>query len=105
MCPHNYNYIVSKIFEIPCSGQLLIINRELEEYIKLLGFYDEVNCIIYDYKNISEKLEYILNMSKTKVNTIREKGHKLSNTYHTTKKRCQFINNILNNIYDNVVIE
>lgn len=82
-----------------------MINKELAEYIRLQGFYDEINCIIYDSKKIEEKLYYILNMGKTKVNTIRETGHKLSNTYHTTKRRCQFLNNILNGIYDNVVVE
>ena len=101
--PEKYNYAVAKIFEIPTSGQLLMVNEELSKYLELLGFKDNVNCLFYNESNMKEKVNYVLNMNKDDVNSIRKAGHELNIKHHTLDRRCEFLNNIVSAVYDNCV--
>lgn len=98
-CCSNKNtpYIVSKFFEIPATGTLLLAYDEfVREPLKELGFIDGVNYISCNKNNIIKKIEWICDIkNKEKVYKIRKNGQELVVSKHTLKNRFDFIYNLV----------
>lgn len=82
-------YIVSKFFEIPGSGALLLafvvdIEKELQE----LGFIDMENYISINKKNFKEKLEWLFDeKNNDEIERIRRNGFDFIHSHHTYTHR------------------
>jgi len=98
-CCSNKNtpYIVSKFFEIPATGSLLLANDEfVKEPLKELGFIDGVNYISCNKENIIEKINWICDINNIEeINKIRKKGQELVINYHLLKNRYDIIKNLV----------
>ena len=99
-CCANQNtpYIVSKFFEIPASGALLLAYDEfVKEPLNQLGFVDGENYISANYENIIDKILFITNpVNKEKVDKIRKNGYEFVWKNHTLLNRIQLIENAAN---------
>ena len=90
-------YIVSKFFEIPGSGALLLayvvdIKKELEE----LGFIDMENYISIHKKNFNERLEWLFDdKNHDEIERIRRNGFDLIHSQHTYTQRIIKLMNLL----------
>ena len=90
--------IISKVFEIPATGSLLMLNEELQEEVKNLGFKPNENYIEYNMQNMEEKIAFILNpVNKDIIRKIRIYGQELIFKQHMAKHRAESIHNYLNN--------
>ena len=96
-----YGYIVSKYFEIPATGALLLAenpNKDHKEFDNLesLGFIDNVNYISCTKDNIQDKINWILDpLNKCKIDEIRKNGMEMVRNNHSIKKRAVFIHKYL----------
>lgn len=93
-----YPYVISKFFEIPQSGSLLLA---YDKYIKLqlleLGFIDGYNYISVNDDNLEEKIDYVLNKDNIdKINEIRLNGYNFILTNHMLSDRASQINSMIN---------
>ena len=99
-CCSNQNtpYIVSKFFEIPASGALLLAYDEyVKEPLKELGFIDGENYISANHENVIEKILFITDPNnKEKIDCIRKNGYNLVWSKHTLLNRIDIIENIVN---------
>lgn len=94
-------YIVSKYFEIPASGSLLLC-QDPKEYganndnLAELGFIDGETCIICNKNNYIEKINYILDeKNRNIINKIRLNGMNMVLKKHNISNRAEIISNIL----------
>lgn len=97
-CSNKYTpYIVSKFFEIPATGSLLLAYDEfVKEPLKEIGFIDGKNYISCNKNNIVEKIEWICDIkNKETVNKIRKNGQELVVNKHTLKNRYELIYNLV----------
>lgn len=96
-----YPYIVSKYFEIPGSGGLLIahILPEMEEEFKKYGFIENVNYIKFtNICDLIDKCNYIFDpLNKDKVENIRINGFNLVKSNHLMSNRINKLIEIFNN--------
>ena len=99
-CCSNKNtpYIVSKFFEIPAAGALLVAYDEfVKEPLKELGFIDGENYISVTYQNLEKKISFITDPTQRDVvDKIRRKGYELVWGKHTLQNRVQLIENTTN---------
>jgi FkbM family methyltransferase len=95
-----YNYILLKVFEICSVGCLLLVEDTIENELNNLGFYDNINCILCNKNNLENKIKWILNAeNRHSVDNIRKNGMELVRKNHTTKKRSETFDIIVNNKY------
>lgn len=98
VCCSNKNtpYIVSKFFEIPASGALMLAYDEfVKTPLKELGFIDGENYISVTYENFGEKIAFITDPAqKHVVDKIRKNGYDLVWQKHTLRDRINLIENI-----------
>lgn len=93
-----YGFIVSKYFEIPATGSLLLAQNPDGDKLESLGFIDEVNYISCTKDNLKEKIEWILNPeNKDKVDKIRENGMNMVRKNHSVDMRASFIYEFIKN--------
>jgi len=94
-----YKFILLKIFEITSVGSLLLVDDNILIQLNILGFYDNVNCIMCNEHNIYEKIDWILDIKNIDtVNSMRKKGMELTRSIHNTKERAKGFNSIVNQI-------
>lgn len=94
-----YGYIVSKYFEIPATGSLLLALKPENDSLESLGFIENIHYISCTKDNIKEKIDWILNPSnRNQVNEIRKNGMDMVRNNHSIKKRAIFINECLENL-------
>lgn len=97
-----YNYVLAKYFEIPATGALLFaytdpVIEDLTDY----GFIDMVNMISFNYDNLTQKIQYILDANnRDEIDKIRLNGYNLVLERHTHDIRFniefdKFINELL----------
>lgn len=93
------NYIVSKYFEIPASGSLLLAKIPEGESIESLGFIDMVNFISVNENNFLERIEFVLNVDNRElIDKIRYNGYLMIRNNHSLLKRIDKINDIVSNL-------
>lgn len=91
-----YGYIVSKYFEIPATGSLLLAQKPEDDNLESLGFIEDVNYISCTKDNIKEKIDWILDPSnRNRVDEIRKNGMQMVRDNHSIKKRAVFIHKYL----------
>ncbi|KAF0718822.1 Aste57867_1462 [Aphanomyces stellatus] len=84
------DYIVAKVFEIPATGALLLLNRDAATVVAKLGFVDGVHYMGYDPQNPKPAINYVLNpLHRRHVDRMRLAGHRLVRESHTTFHRAR----------------
>jgi len=95
-----YNYVLLKVFEICSVGSLLLVEETIGNELNNLGFYDNINCIFCNQNNLENKIKWILNSeNRHSVDNMRKNGMELVRQNHTTKKRSETFDIIVNNKY------
>jgi predicted transcriptional regulator len=89
--------IVSKIFEIPKTGSLLILDKNCESYMEEYGFINKVNYLQYDSKeSLKTVINYVLDSNNLdEINKIRKNGYDLVNKKYTLLQTAKFIDQII----------
>ena len=91
------NYVVSKYFEIPASGSLLLAKIPEGDNIESLGFKDMINFISVDENNFIEKIEFILDeKNKNIIDEIRYNGYVMIKENHSLIKRVDKMITLVN---------
>jgi hypothetical protein len=90
-------YIVSKFFEIPASGALLLAYDEhVKEPLKQLGFIDGENYLSANHDNIEERISFVTDPNnRSFINRIRWNGYQMIWQNHTLFHRAQLIDNTI----------
>jgi len=90
-------YVMSKIFEIPASGCLLILyDGKIIQQLLELGFKNKENYISVNDDNMEDIIKYVLDMRNRKeIDKIRKKGYDLVWSKHLLKHRCEELNKLL----------
>lgn len=89
-------YVVSKLFEIAGTGALVMINDEISNMLKDLGFVHMENCIIYNKKSIIQNINFILDIkNRIFIDNIRKKGQDLVYEKHMAINRAEQMDNIV----------
>jgi len=92
------NYVVSKYFEIPASGSLLLAKIPEGDSLESLGFIDMVNFISVTENNFLERIEFVLDNNNSElIDNIRYNGYLLVRNNHSLLKRIDQINSLLIN--------
>jgi hypothetical protein len=85
-CGSKYNFAVSKYFEVPACGTLLLAAGFPE--LRDLGFADKKTFVEIDKHNFLDKAKYYLKHEDER-NEIRKNGYKLIRERHTTDIRVR----------------
>jgi hypothetical protein len=93
-------YLVGKFFEIPSTGALLLaFDLYVKDFMKKLGFIDNVNYISCDIKNMDSKIKYILDPeNRETIDKIRKNGQKLVISKHKKSDRIKFLDDLIESI-------
>ncbi|MFA5406911.1 MAG: glycosyltransferase [Candidatus Nanoarchaeia archaeon] len=98
-CGGNYGYVVSKYFEIPYCGSILIgeKNNGLDE----LGFVDGENCLLFTKEElINNSYERICGLTQKDLAEISEAGAKLIRDKHMLSNRLNYIQKIIKELLE-----
>lgn len=88
--------VLSKHFEMPAAGCLLLTSDQSEEVLSALGFQHMTNCVLYDRKNPMETIDWVLDpMNRHQVNSIREAGFRLVHQQHLVQHRAELIDKVI----------
>ncbi|KAL0585417.1 hypothetical protein ABG067_004767 [Albugo candida] len=83
-------YVVAKVFEIPATGALLLLNRDLAPILESLGFRDRINYIAYDSNNPTHTIWWVSDPENfAQIDRIRAKGMESVREYHLVSDRAQ----------------
>jgi len=89
------NYLIAKLFEIPATGALLLVNVEASNFLDHLGFEDGVHYMSYTIDSMEETISFaVLPKNRPIVDRIRRNGHALVHKHHTTSTRAHFIHSL-----------
>lgn len=87
-----FNYTVAKIFEIPASGCLLLINDEMRVMMQELGFEPFTHFVPYNRTSLRSVAEYVLDPGNLPhVNRMRRNAQELVRTRHQLHHRVALI--------------
>lgn len=82
-------YVVAKVFEIPATGQLLLVNAEIAPLLRNLCMVEGEHFISYGAANMAERIGSVLSTAKrSEVDLIRNQSHWLVQRAHTTTARA-----------------
>jgi hypothetical protein len=96
------HYALAKIFEIPATGQLLLLNDDMEAHMRNLCFVPGVHYIGYNEKNMKSIIKGVLSGNfGQKIMQIRTNGQKLIQKIHTTNARAIQLTNIAHCLFRN----
>ena len=99
---NTFHYVFAKVFEITCTGALLVIEDVLEPELKKLGFVDNVNCMLVNKTNFNNKLNYILDLANRRhVDDMRSAGQRLTQTRHMLPNRTDQFEKLVAKITQN----
>lgn len=88
-CTMKVHYIITKVFEIPATGSLLVVNDDLAHELAKLGFYSGVNYVSYNRSSIDSTADWVLNpANRAEVDRIRLAGQALVWTRHLVTHRA-----------------
>ncbi len=94
---NKYHYLSAKIFEIPATGALLIVEDEIRFELEAIGFIDMVNCILINRVNFDSKIDFVLQNPEI-VDHMRKKGQDLVKAKHLLENRIEQFNKIVEKI-------
>ena len=83
------NYTVGKVFEIPATGALLLVNAQLERFLLPLGFVAGMHYVSYTEISMDAVVDWVLRASNREaVDRIRAQGQALVWARHTVNHRA-----------------
>ena len=84
--------VISKHFELPASGCLLLTSNQHVHLLHALGFQDRVNCILYDRNDPMKVIRWVLDPANAnRVHQIRRAGYDLIHSKHLIQHRARHI--------------
>lgn len=84
-----YRYVVSKTFEIPATGSLLVTNLDIEEAFQRVGLINGVHYIGFDGNDPIPTFEWVLDPgNREKVDEVRRRGMEFVRSHHTFRHRA-----------------
>lgn len=86
-------YVVSKFFEIPAAGSLLLAPQDMLPYLKILGFSPGTNMLSFNESNLASSIASI-HRNPTKYQKIRKEGYNFIRDRHTCGQRAHKLNQI-----------
>jgi len=82
------NYTVAKIFEIPATGCLLVLNVEMMPFVAQLGFQPFVHYVPYDRDTLDDVADFVLDPdNRDDIDSVRARGQALVWSRHTMGHR------------------
>jgi len=85
----------TQIFEIPATGCLLLLNYEMDAYVRPLGFEPFVHYVPYSAETFDAVIDAVLDSSnRLEVDAIRLQGQQLVWSRHMSSHRAAAINTI-----------
>ncbi len=94
---NSYHYVFAKVFEIPATGSLLVVEDVIGPELKELGFFNMVNCILVNREDFDDKLDFILS-NPTIIEGMRRRGQELVKTRHMLGNRLDEFEDIITRI-------
>jgi hypothetical protein len=89
----SFRRIVAKVFEIPATGSLLLINLDLESLMASLGMINGKHYVGFENNDPSKAIWWTQDPSnKEKIKQIRKAGQKLALASHKTSHRVVALN-------------
>nr|CCA21172.1 conserved hypothetical protein [Albugo laibachii Nc14] len=86
-------YVVAKVFEIPATGSLLLLNRDLAPMLESLGFRDRDNYVAYDSNDPVKSIWWVSDPKNfEQIDQIRAKGMETVRENHLVSHRAQALN-------------
>lgn len=87
-----YNYSVGKVFEIPATGSLLLLNSEMEPTMRGLGFAPGTHYLSYNAKSLDAVVNWVLDArNRAAVDQLRAQGQQLVWARHMVTHRAAVI--------------
>ena len=84
--------VVSKHFELPATGCLLLTSNQHAGILHALGFKDRVNCILYDKYDPETTIKWVLDpANEHQVNQIRRAGYDFIRSNHLIQHRVNYV--------------
>lgn len=94
---NKYHYLFAKIFEIPATGTLLLVEDEIKCELEQIGFIDMYNCVLINRSNFDSKIDFVLQNTEL-VDQMRRRGQELVQQKHLLENRLEEFNKIVNHI-------
>lgn len=86
------NFVISKIFEVPATGSLLLITDDIADAMAALHFVDGVNYVSFNRTTLNATLDWVLDPANAlTVDKIRAAGQKVVHDHHSTRVRVDSI--------------
>jgi hypothetical protein len=90
-----YLYTVAKVFEIPATGALLLVDSALRAPMQRLGFVDGEHYLSASAEDLVERIRYVLDESNhPRLDAIRRNGQALVWDRHKTSDRARLIDEV-----------
>ena len=82
-------YVLAKVFEIPATGQLLLVNAEIAPLLHNLCMVEGEHFISYGMANMAERIGAVLSpANRSEIERIRKRSQWLVQRAHTTTARA-----------------
>ena len=95
------NYTVAKIFEIPATGCLLLLNSEMSALVRDLGVRPWVHYAPYDAETLNRTVDFVLHPANRRlVDSIRAQGQALVWSRHTSAHRVATLHQLATASYE-----
>ena len=96
------NYTVAKIFEIPATGCLLLLNAEMTAQVAELGFKPWVHYVPYTGATLNSTVDFVLHPdNRALVDMVRAQGQALVWARHTTATRAAALDELARERHEN----
>ena len=90
-----YRYVLSKFFEIPAAGSLLLGDETVEEELSRLGFRQREHYIPVSGATLECKIRYVLDAKNhAELDEVRRQGQRLVWERHRTGHRARLIEEV-----------
>jgi hypothetical protein len=90
-----YRYTVAKVFEIPATGALLLVDAALRAPLLRLGFVDGEHYLSASAEDLADRVRYVLDESNhPRLDAIRRNGQALVRDRHQTGDRARLIDEV-----------
>ena len=85
-----YRYLIAKVFEIPATGALLLVNNDLNPLMESLGLFKGKHYVSYGNNDPADKIWWVLDeKNKAEIDSIRLAGMHYIREHHMTENRAK----------------
>lgn len=83
-----FQYVIAKVFEIPSTGALLVVNRDVAPLLEALGLVDRTHYVGFDRADPDAAVRYVLDpQNRAQIDRIRRAGMTLVRAQHMVTHR------------------